>query len=484
MHTLLIADRRRPDLAPLTERTAPVLLPVAGKPLIDHQLEALATAGLNRVTLAISPFAAEVEARVGDGAPWGLEVDFIVTRGDEPVDDIVSRLDCAGEELVIVSALRLRDQCARDFLRRAARSSDAAVVTAVSGNTPLGIELRRPGRAGGKRTIDVPGVRSVALTTLDDYLGMNRAAVCSQLALFVDARELSPGVRIGRRARLSLDSVKSEGVFVGDRTRVDPKAVLRQGVVLSHDVLVDRGAELESVVVLPGSYVGEGVHLRSAIVWENLVLRLTDRQPSYVEDPTVVAPLGLRAARRRVANCVGRGTALLVLALSAPLWPLMLLSSLFADSVRPLRTKRVAGNRLVRRGEAWIRRPVTVRRAAVPIPWLRNLPLILAVLSGDLQWVGVRPSDPSEEAVDPEHLPLAGLIGPAQLELHPCASETERRLADAFLRADRRPWRALRWLWRAAGAFFTRPAWIAPPLQAAEQFAESGPEISSNEVAA
>jgi dTDP-glucose pyrophosphorylase len=70
-HATLCADRLGAELLPLTERTCVGLLPVAGKPMIEHALEALAREGIRQVLVVVSPFADEVQRIIGEGTRCG-----------------------------------------------------------------------------------------------------------------------------------------------------------------------------------------------------------------------------------------------------------------------------------------------------------------------------------------------------------------------------------------------------------------------------
>lgn len=484
MQALLLADHRCPGLAPLTERTASVLLPVAGKPIIEHQLEALANSDVRHVTIAVHPHASQIEARVGSGARWGLEVEFVITHGDESTDEVLCRLDKRGPRCLIVSSLRLRDQCISDFLEEYEVHRDHSVVTAWSDGTSLGLEVRNfEASKPLAKLIDLPHVRSKNVATLDDYLELNLAAVRGEIDLFLDTRELGDSVHLGRRTAVSANLEGCEGVFVGDRTQVHSLATLGPGTVLTRDVLVDRGAELESVVVMPGSYIGADVRLRQAIVWGELVIRLPRRQTRFAEDSTQLATLNARRSCERALSLLGRVAALLVLIISLPLWPFIAVSSWITSPRAPFQGRNIASNRLVRRGQTWLPATATVWSAAVPIPCLGSLPNLLAVVTGDLRWVGVAPSDPTVRAVDPDRQRHAGLIGPAQLRLSANAPETALRLADSYFIVDERPLRTVRWLAHGLRSLFSQRAW-----RVVEENTQSPtgptPIIESQEVAA
>jgi glucose-1-phosphate thymidylyltransferase len=64
-------------LRPLTFSKPKHLLPVAGKPLLGHVLDALAAAGLREVGLVVGYLAEAVQGYVGSGEQWGLTATYI-----------------------------------------------------------------------------------------------------------------------------------------------------------------------------------------------------------------------------------------------------------------------------------------------------------------------------------------------------------------------------------------------------------------------
>ena len=63
-------------LRPLTERVPKVLLPVAGRPFLAHQLELLRTQGLQRVVLCLGFLGEMVEKEFGEGREFDMELDY------------------------------------------------------------------------------------------------------------------------------------------------------------------------------------------------------------------------------------------------------------------------------------------------------------------------------------------------------------------------------------------------------------------------
>jgi N-acetyl-alpha-D-muramate 1-phosphate uridylyltransferase len=59
------------------------LLPVAGRPFVEHQLELLKAHGARRIVLSVGYLGDQIEAAIGDGGRFGIEISY-VHDGTEP----------------------------------------------------------------------------------------------------------------------------------------------------------------------------------------------------------------------------------------------------------------------------------------------------------------------------------------------------------------------------------------------------------------
>jgi MurNAc alpha-1-phosphate uridylyltransferase len=73
---MILAAGRGERMRPLTDHIPKSLLQVAGKPLIFWHLEKLADAGFTRVVINHAHLGEQIEAAVGDGSRWNLNVLF------------------------------------------------------------------------------------------------------------------------------------------------------------------------------------------------------------------------------------------------------------------------------------------------------------------------------------------------------------------------------------------------------------------------
>jgi len=73
---MILAAGRGNRLAPLTDVTPKALLEIAGKPLIDHHLHALAHAGITQITVNVAHLGKQIVAHLNDVGPHHIRVDF------------------------------------------------------------------------------------------------------------------------------------------------------------------------------------------------------------------------------------------------------------------------------------------------------------------------------------------------------------------------------------------------------------------------
>jgi MurNAc alpha-1-phosphate uridylyltransferase len=76
MKAMILAAGRGERMRPLTDSMPKPLLPVAGKPLIVHHIERLAKAGYREIVINHAYLGEMIEARLGDGEPWGVAINY------------------------------------------------------------------------------------------------------------------------------------------------------------------------------------------------------------------------------------------------------------------------------------------------------------------------------------------------------------------------------------------------------------------------
>jgi MurNAc alpha-1-phosphate uridylyltransferase len=76
MKAMILAAGRGERMKPLTDTVAKPLLPVAGKPLIQYHIEALASAGIADIVINLAWQGAMIREALGDGSQFGVRIAY------------------------------------------------------------------------------------------------------------------------------------------------------------------------------------------------------------------------------------------------------------------------------------------------------------------------------------------------------------------------------------------------------------------------
>ena len=90
-------------MAPYTVAFPKPLVPVDGKPILEVVIRQLERAGFRQVTMAVGHLAELLQAYFGDGARWGVEIDYI--REDEPLGTVgpLTTIDDLPDEFLVMN---------------------------------------------------------------------------------------------------------------------------------------------------------------------------------------------------------------------------------------------------------------------------------------------------------------------------------------------------------------------------------------------
>jgi len=152
---LVLAGGSGSRLRPITHTSAKQLVPVANKPVLFYGLESIAEAGIREVGVVVGDTAPEIQAAVGDGSAFGLQVTYL--RQEAPLglahallisrdylgdDDFVMYL---GDNFIVGGIKEIVDQFAAE--RRTSDVAARIMLTRVSDPRAFGVaELDEQGR--------------------------------------------------------------------------------------------------------------------------------------------------------------------------------------------------------------------------------------------------------------------------------------------------------------------------------------------------
>ncbi|MEW8029506.1 MAG: N-acetylmuramate alpha-1-phosphate uridylyltransferase MurU [Candidatus Thiodiazotropha sp.] len=161
MKAMILAAGRGERMRPLTDKLPKPLLPVAGKPLIVRHIERLADAGFNELVINHAHFGEMIEAQLGDGSAWGVEIRYSSESvALETGGGIYHALPLLGERPFL--AVNGDVWCDLDFSRLSLEQADVAHLVLVPnpGHHPQGDFQLVEGRVnrGGERRLTFSGI--------------------------------------------------------------------------------------------------------------------------------------------------------------------------------------------------------------------------------------------------------------------------------------------------------------------------------------
>ena len=104
MKGMILAAGYGKRLRPLTDRIPKPLVQVAGKPLILHHLEKLASAGFREIVINLGHLGAKIPEALGNGSRWGLSIAYS-DEGPDPLETgggLAKALPLLGDETFLV----------------------------------------------------------------------------------------------------------------------------------------------------------------------------------------------------------------------------------------------------------------------------------------------------------------------------------------------------------------------------------------------
>lgn len=342
MEAVVLAAGEGKRMRPLTTTRPKVMLPVAGRPLLEHVLRAAAKAGVDRAHVVVHYRAEAVRAGLGDGSALGLELVYHEQgepRGTGHALRAVTDRPSGG--FLMLSGDTLVD--AADLVR--------LQETVRSGRSALGAVQVADARAYG--ALEVDGDRLVAIHEKrdeppSDLINSGTYAFTDAIWAHLDALKVSPrgeleltdavtalareeGVQVvplatwrdvGRpwdllsvneemlRAHSDedpfwcIEGTVEAGVVLQGPVRIEAGAVVRSGTYIQGPVVIQRDARVGPMAYLRAStVVGAGCHVGAHTELKNSILFDASNVPhlNYVGDSILGAQVNLGAGTK-VAN--------------------------------------------------------------------------------------------------------------------------------------------------------------------------------------
>ena len=307
-------------LRPLTSNQPKPMLPIVGRPMMQHILRLAHNHGFDEMVATVHFLASVVRNFFGDGSDLGLSLSYATE--EEPLGTAGSVKNAApllDERVLVLSGDSVTDIDLTELVQFHEKKGAAVTVTLKRVKDPLEFGIVITDEDGKvERFLEKPGWGEVFSDTIntgiyvierevidmipdgevdfskdlfpmlldkgfpiygyetdrywadvgnfDGYMKAHRDALDRKVQLEIDGFEVRKGVWLGDGAELDPDAVVRRPVYIGENTRVEGGATLRDHTVLGRGVAVASAAFLHRCVVHDYAYVGQSAHLRGCIV--------------------------------------------------------------------------------------------------------------------------------------------------------------------------------------------------------------------------
>jgi UDP-N-acetylglucosamine diphosphorylase/glucosamine-1-phosphate N-acetyltransferase len=339
MKVFIMAAGDGTRMRPLTANMPKSLLPVAGKPLIQHMLETLKSCRLKDITILVNPGRRYIDQEFGDGSDLGLELSYVVQRKPLGTANAVGTAKLVLDEPflclngdVIVNKPTISGILA-DF-----KKNGSTVVTGVAVENPseYGILDVRSGRL--KRMVEKsknpPGSLAnagVYIFTPEIFQWIDRTEksvrgeleITDSLTMMASSAEVrvhefqGEWVDVGRPwDLLRANKLLMEGLKPKIAGEVQPNATIEGGIVLGEGSRILNGAYIVGPVIIgqdtvigpncyirPSTFIGSGCKVGNATEVKNSILMDGAKAPhhNYVGDSVLGRETNLGSGTK-VAN--------------------------------------------------------------------------------------------------------------------------------------------------------------------------------------
>jgi mannose-1-phosphate guanylyltransferase / phosphomannomutase len=340
MNAVVMAGGQGTRLRPLTSNQPKPMLPILGRPMMQHTLRLARMHGLTDVVATVQFLASMIRNYFGDGGDLGVDLRYVTEQ--EPLGtagSVRNAQDLLDERFVVLSGDSLTDVDLSDVIKFHESKGAAVTVTLKQVEDPLefGIVIvDEDGRID--RFMEKPGwgevfsdtintgiyvierevldeipegeefdfskdlfpvllARGVPMYgyvtdrfwtdvgTLEAYMAAHRSALDREVDMDIQGFELEGGVWLGEGAEVDPDAQITGPVYIGEDSRIDPGVVLREYTVLGRGAVVKSGAFLHRAVVHDYAYIGATANLRGCVLGKNSDVKYGAR----LEEGVVVA---------------------------------------------------------------------------------------------------------------------------------------------------------------------------------------------------
>jgi len=346
MKALLICPDECPEVSALAGPAPLANLCFLGKPFIHYWLEHLAGTGAKEIKILAVDRPDQIRKAIGTGARWGLRVEVIPESHELTCDE---------------ARAKYCDLDSSDWLQK---PNDISFID------------------------HLPGFPEQKL--FESYIKYFSAIQFwvsqNPNRLQIGAKEIQPGIWIGRRTQISSQAKLHAPCWIGENVLIKPDAEIGPMAILENGVVVENAATISESWIGTETFVGNLTQVQSSLALGDTLVNFRRASVAKIPDPFLLCALRNRNVSINSGHFLGRVAAVVVASLTFPFALITILKAKLQGH-RALRPRRAAAPEI----DAESFSSITYFEFSNSSSWWRRWPQLWNVMRGEFTWIGNRP---------------------------------------------------------------------------------------------
>lgn len=471
-HAILIAASEQ--ACPISSVECSSLLPFIDRPILQQCLESAVRCGIKTVDVIATDGLAQIRELLGGGERWGVDlrihgiadaadlygvVNTICNNAEHIMNDQILLLDCQQLQPDLCELVQLTSSRNTVWKNAAGTHVAAAVIDcrlllqwlSESPSPETLAELLTRNEDSIAVVISDPA--ALCMTPVSQMLLSQRRVLCGEFPVLTQHLKTSePGVWIGRNTRIHPTARIVAPVFIGSQSDIDEGTEVGPNAVIGSNTILLRNSIAEDCHVMPYSSVGEDLFLKHCLVEPTCIYNSEIDITLRISDDVLISDLRRSSIPAILYKRLSQLTAFLLLCLlTAPAlvyrWLLRMSGRSVELTIDAIRLPSAVGQQSAT-GTAMVYR---FRSLALTHPstsgvaaqwadlWLRIVPGLRAVATGQLKLFGINARTPDEHMEIPSHWSdmigsgQPGLITESLIQYGPGADSDQRCICDVWM---------------------------------------------------
>ena len=282
MKAVVLAAGKGVRLWPLTENRSKHMIPVAGRPILEHVVSAIRSSGIRTIIMVAGYQDELIKKHLGDGRKWGVKIDYIRQSdisGTASAISVTRELVDDGDFLVVYGDLLVSAAAIKRVLETYRRKGRKQTVGLVPVSRP---ESYGMAKTSGEWLIDIiekpqpsespsdlanTGIYVLSPTIFDHIRATNRSGRGEFEITDVISSLARKGTPLAWASIGPLDwqdigrpwDVLSANASLLTRTKRSVNGIVERGTIVKGRVAIERGATVRTGTVIEGpAWVGKG----------------------------------------------------------------------------------------------------------------------------------------------------------------------------------------------------------------------------------